>query len=300
MKIKIYQIDAFTNVKFKGNPAGVVVNADDLTDTQMQAIARELNNSETAFLLKPDSEDHDFKIRFFTPTTEVPSCGHATVASHCVRAIENNLSKGKYFHKIKVGVYPAELSVENDKYKVMMIQPVPKFLNILSKEQENILLKALNIRSQDLINNVPIQVVDTGHSKVMVPVRSWNKLQEIAPEHNSLKELSKEISCNGYFVFTMDNRKDGYLTHGRMFAPAIGISEDPVTGNAIGPMGAYLVKYNLVKHNGKFISFKSLQGEKIKREGTVFVEVLIENNEPVQLKVGGFATKVFATELEIY
>jgi PhzF family phenazine biosynthesis protein len=299
MKIKVYQIDSFTNEKFRGNPACVVVNADSLSYNQMQDIARELNNSETAFLLKPDFEDHDFRIKFFTPTTEVPSCGHATIASHYVRAIEKNLKPGIYYHKIKVGTYPAELIKENDNYKIMMTQPKPEFLNLLNKKQKQILLSALNISSVDLIKNVPLQIVDTGHSKVMVPINSWDKLQEIEPDQNKLKELSKEIACNGYFVFTMDSRKKGFHIHGRMFAPAIGIKEDPVTGNANGPMGAYLVKYNLIKHNGKNVSIKSLQGEKIKREGTAYVEVLIENNEPLQVKVGGFATKVFATELEV-
>jgi len=299
MKIRIYQVDAFTNEKFKGNPAGVVVNADSLTDSQMQDIARELNNSETAFLLSPDSKDHDFRIRFFTPTIEVPSCGHATVASHYVRAIENNLTGGKYYHKIQVGTYPAELSKVDGSYKVMMTQPKPQFLNKLEGNQLSILFNAIGINKENLIPNLPIQVVDTGHSKVMIPIKSREKLQMIEPDQNVLRELSKEIRCNGYFVFTLDTGKEGYLTEGRMFAPAIGIKEDPVTGNANGPMGAYLVKYNMVENDGKYLVIKSLQGEKIKREGTAFVEVSIENNEPVQVKVGGFATTVFTTELEI-
>jgi len=88
-KYRIYQIDAFTKKRFEGNPAGVVANADGLTDLQMQAIARELNNSETAFILSPTSSDHDVWVRFFTPTTEVPLCGHATIAAHYVYSMEN-------------------------------------------------------------------------------------------------------------------------------------------------------------------------------------------------------------------
>ncbi len=88
---RVYQIDAFTEKRFEGNPAGVVANADGLTDFQMQAIARELNNSETAFILSPTGSDHDVRIRFFTPAIEVPTCGHATISAHYVRAIENDL-----------------------------------------------------------------------------------------------------------------------------------------------------------------------------------------------------------------
>lgn len=80
-KYRIYQVDSFTRKKFSGNPAGVVLDADGLSEAQMQAIARELNNSETAFVLAPEADDHDVRVRFFTPTTEVPSCGHATIAA---------------------------------------------------------------------------------------------------------------------------------------------------------------------------------------------------------------------------
>lgn len=102
--LKVYQVDAFTTEKFRGNPAGVVLNGDNLTDQEMQAIARELNNSETAFLLSPDSPDHDVRTRYFTPKTEVPICGHATIASQYVRAIENNLESCRVMNKINIGM----------------------------------------------------------------------------------------------------------------------------------------------------------------------------------------------------
>jgi PhzF family phenazine biosynthesis protein len=79
--VNIFQVDSFTG-PFAGNPAGVVLGAEELSDSQMQAIARELNNSETAFVMEADADDHEVRIRFFTPTVEVPSCGHATIAAH--------------------------------------------------------------------------------------------------------------------------------------------------------------------------------------------------------------------------
>ena len=85
---RVYVTDAFTSKPFSGNAAGVVTNADGLSDIQMQCIARELNLSETAFILQPDGGDHDVRIRFFTPTREVPVCGHATIAAHATRARE--------------------------------------------------------------------------------------------------------------------------------------------------------------------------------------------------------------------
>ena len=91
-KYRVYQVDSFTREKFSGNPAGVVYHADGLTKRQMQQLARELNNSETAFIFTGKKPDYDVEVRYFTPTTEVPICGHATIAAHYVRAIEEKLS----------------------------------------------------------------------------------------------------------------------------------------------------------------------------------------------------------------
>jgi len=104
--VTVYQVDAFTTQLFKGNPAGVVLNADGLSDDQMQYIAREMNNSETAFILSPQSDDHDVWLRYFTPATEVPICGHATIAAHFVRAIETNMESCVIRHKTGAGILP--------------------------------------------------------------------------------------------------------------------------------------------------------------------------------------------------
>src|SRR5215472_15025423 len=112
--LDIYQVDAFTTRKLQGNPAGVVPDADGLSDAAMQAIARELNNSETAFLLSPTAPDHDVWIRFFTPTTEVPVCGHATIAAHYVRANIKRLPRTIVRHRVGTGIFPIEVVPEND------------------------------------------------------------------------------------------------------------------------------------------------------------------------------------------
>lgn len=91
MKYRLYQVDSFTKEKFCGNPAGVVANADGLTEVEMQNIAREMNNSETAFIFLAQDSSHDVRVRFFTPSCEVPICGHATIAAHYVRVVELGL-----------------------------------------------------------------------------------------------------------------------------------------------------------------------------------------------------------------
>jgi len=137
---RIYQIDAFTRERFKGNPAGVVPNADGLTEAQMQTIARELNNSETAFIFSPNAPDHDVRIRFFTPTTEVPSCGHATISAHYVRALENNLPGCTVIQKIGIGILPVEVIREGGDYRIIMTQGRIEFSEIFPLRRNRVRL----------------------------------------------------------------------------------------------------------------------------------------------------------------
>jgi len=298
-KLKIYQIDAFTNQKFKGNPAGVVVNADGLNDVQMQQIARELNNSETAFLFSPNVTNCDGVIRYFTPKTEVPTCGHATVAAMYAKAIENNLESCVLRIKTQIGVLPFAIVRENDDYQVIMTQGKFDLSPAFDTNTTNRIIRALGLIDSDIDERCPIQVATTGHSKVMIGIKSRNTLNALTPNQIDLIALSKEISCNGYFVFTFDSDKKDILTYGRMFAPAIGITEDPVTGNAHGPLGGYLVQHKLVNYKHDSFEFNGKQGEIIGRAGLVNVKVGIKNANPTTIQIKGSAVVIFKTEIEI-
>ncbi|WP_315119767.1 PhzF family isomerase [uncultured Clostridium sp.] len=298
-KYNLYQIDSFTNEKFTGNPAGVITNADGLTEGEMQKIARELNNSETAFIFSSNNKEYDAYVRFFTPTNEVPICGHATIAAHYARAVENGLDTSKVYHKTGAGILPVDIIKENEDYKVVMTQGKVEFGATIDGENKKELLAALNIKNDDLLENYEIQIVSTGHSKVMVGIKSIEALNTLEPDYDALSILSKIIKCNGYYVFVVNSQDSEILIHGRMFAPAIGINEDPVTGNANGPLGAYLVHHNLVKHNNSLFKFKAKQGEAIKRPGIIEVEVKIEDKEPIEVKVSGNAVIIFKSELSL-
>jgi PhzF family phenazine biosynthesis protein len=295
----VYQIDAFTKEKFKGNPAGVVINADGLDDEQMLKISRELNNSETAFLFSPDCNDYDGIIRYFTPKIEVPTCGHATIASLYAKALEENPGSKTIKMKTKVGVLNFEIKKTTNDYKMFMTQGKIEYGNYISGRLKEKLLNALGIVVEEIESNCPLQMVSTGHSKVMIGIKSRKKLNEIKPDFKELIELSKQINCNGYFVFTFDSESSDILTYGRMFAPIIGVPEDPVTGNANGPLGAYLLHHKIIKTNGGEYYFKGAQGEVMNRFGIVEVFVKIENNEPVLVKIGGDAVVAFKTIIEI-
>lgn len=295
--VTVYQVDAFTKERFTGNPAGVVLDASGLSDDEMQRIALELGNSETAFLLPADGPDHDVRIRYFTPKTEVPLCGHATIAAHYTRARVHDLAAGTIVQRGAAGDLAIALTRERGDYQVTLTLAPPTFEPPLSAAHVGRLLEALGIDGGALLPEAPIQVVAAGHSKVIIGLRDRATLLGLAPEMRALVALSRDIACNGYHVFTFDTGDDRLLTTCRMFAPAIGIAEDPVTGNGNGPLGAYLVKHHLVRHDGRAFRFLSAQGESVGRPGVVHVAVDIEDDAPVRLRIGQDAVIVFKAEL---
>jgi PhzF family phenazine biosynthesis protein len=296
-KYAVYQVDSFTKERFSGNPAGAVLNADGLSEAEMQNIARELNNSETAFFFKPENADYDGELRYFTPKTEVPTCGHATVAALYAKAVEEKLGECKLRIKTKVGILPMEIARIADDYRISMTQGAFEISPPLEGSLVDELLQGLRLTRPDLDGRCPIQIASTGHSKVLTGIKSRRTLNAIRPDNERLIALSAKIGCNGFFVFTFDTDKQGILTEGRMFAPAIGISEDPVTGNANGPLGAYLVRNQLVEAKGGMFRFVGYQGEAMKRPGKIEVEVAVEEGEPVRVTISGRAEIVFKTEM---
>lgn len=297
---RVYQVDSFTRSRFHGNPAGVVPNADGLTDDQMQRIARELNNSETAFIFESDCSDCDVEVRFFTPTTEVPLCGHATIAAHYVRAIEGSAVSGRVLQKTKAGILPVDIIQEAGDYSIVMTQGTPEVSSPFETNVVNKIVNALGIQADDLRIDCPISISSAGHSKIMVGLKSNKQLHHLSPNMEELSTISAKVGCNGYYVFTL-NPEEQVLVHGRMFAPAIGITEDPVTGNANGPLGIYLVHYGICREleTEDALSFSILQGEAIKRDGGMNVHVKIENHKPVSVRIVGQAVVAFKTQMDL-
>lgn len=295
----LYQADAFTKKRFTGNPAGVITNADGLSALQMQQIARELNLSETAFIFTESRGDYDMQVRFFTPTHEVPICGHATIAAHYTFAAENHLSADKRnWQKTGAGILPVDIYRKNNDYQIAMTQGDVQISSPLSTDYQRIITCALGLKKEDLRTDCPIVIASTGHSKVLIGMKNLEQLHVLQPDYTSLIRISKAIGCNGYYAFTLDEGSQP-LVHGRMFAPAIGIPEDPVTGNANGPLGAYLVHYEIVDTNLEQFSFEAIQGEALGRAGTITVKVLIVDRKPLSVQISGNAVIVFSAQLEL-
>lgn len=297
----LYVVDAFTRTPLTGNPAGVVLDAEGLTDEQMLAVARELRHSETAFVLPADGVDHDVRVRFFTPTAEVPTCGHATVAAHYARAIEHDLAAPvDLVQKTGGGILqPIHIGHDGGDLRIGMHQGVAHFERILDSKELQRLLAALGVAADALMDDCPVQIVSTGHSKVLVPLRSRQTLDGLVPDLHALAVLSGDIGCNGYFTFTLDTNDAAVLTHSRMFAPAIGIPEDPVTGNGHGPLGAYLHHHGLLVSDQLHSRFVGRQGVAMGRPGEVDVTVICRPDGTFAVDISGRAVTVYRAELRL-
>ncbi|HCA5038527.1 TPA: PhzF family isomerase [Acinetobacter baumannii] len=285
----IYVVDAFTTQPNTGNRAGVVLDADHLTTQEMQDIAAFAGYSETAFVLSPKDQSHDIHVRYFTPTHEVPICGHATIATHFLRATTGHQSDYPLIAKTGAGHFPVSIFGSPEALLVKMTQGRVELLSPFNERQRTELASALGVSESDFAD-LPIQVVTTGHSKVMVPMLSRSKLDGLTPNNEKLKAISAEIGCNGFFPFVLEGSKQEPVTYGRMFAPAIGINEDPVTGNANGPAGAYLVHHDLIECDQK-VSYWGYQGLAIQRPGRVLVTVE-KTNSILHVSIAGQAVLV--------
>ncbi|AKU21182.1 PhzF family isomerase [Massilia sp. NR 4-1] len=294
--VRLVHIDAFTRTPFRGNPAGVVLDADGLSGRQMQDIARELRHSETAFVLKPHGPDHDLHIRYFTPSVEVPVCGHATIAAHYARACQLGLPATSLVQKTGAGLQRIDIQRHEGDYRIVMHQGPISFGDSFDAAQRQRVAQALGIGAADLEAHLPVQIVSTGHSKVLLPLRRDFELEALRPDADVLSAISRDIGCNGFYPFVI---RDDASTEGRMFAPAIGIAEDPVTGNANGPLGAYIVRHGLLPHDGCRLAFDGHQGRALRRDGVVRVMVAIEDGEAVGVAIAGDAVQLFAVDLRV-
>jgi PhzF family phenazine biosynthesis protein len=228
-------VDAFTDEPLSGNPAGLVPDAEGLSEEAMQAIANELNASETAFLLS--SDDADRRIRYFTPTREVDLCGHATVASHAWLAENGRLDDGTHTLETNVGV----LDIEIEEGTVWMTQDTAEVNRVdLEYERVGAALGVDPATMTDIGADMPLATASTGLGFLVVPMNFLEALSGMDPDMGAIAELTEELGVTGIYVFTFDALDRDSTLHGRMFAPAAGVDEDPVTGTASGAAGAYL------------------------------------------------------------
>jgi trans-2,3-dihydro-3-hydroxyanthranilate isomerase len=291
--LKFYQADVFTAQPFGGNPVAVFPNAQGLTDFELQQIAREMNLSETVFVLPPTDEAAVVRLRIFTPTQEIPFAGHPVLGTFYVLArlglIAVTDGVTRVMQECNIGLFPVEIHVRGGQItRVVMTQPKPLFLGSMDETEDLFhIAKALGLPKYQIVDTkAPVMVVSTGLPVVIVPVRALTAVRSIEPDASAIVDMCERFGTNGILVYTTMTVEDHATVHTRMFAPAIGILEDPATGSASGAMGAYLVHNGLVEV-GPLTEIIIEQGYEIGRPSRILVQVESDDDAIQTVKVGG-------------
>jgi PhzF family phenazine biosynthesis protein len=301
--VRVFQVDAFTSRRFCGNPAGVVLDADELSEADMRTLARELNNGDTAFLLRPEGHDHDVRVRFFTPRSEAAFVGHATLAAHAVLATLGLAPRPR--QRQQSGLVQVERLATTPPL-IAIRQPPPVLGRELERHELESVLAALGLRRAELDPRCPALIAGRGSARVLLGVAEAAVLARVQADQARLVALSAQLGAPGYFVFTLQPAQSGVFSEARMFCPALGIAEDPVSGNAHALLGAYLLQHDLLSAarasgsagQAATIEFNGAQGDYVGRPGRVGVSLALEQQRLRSVSIIGEAVIVFETYVD--
>lgn len=307
-RLSLYWVDAFTRTAFTGNPAVVVPEAEGLSETEMQQLAREVNCSETAFISSPSQPEADLRLRWFTPTTEVNLCGHATVAALHVLAEQGRfkLKPGAtqiLYLETRSGILAVTVDYSQETAPWIWLTLPSCDFQPLEPAIAAQLYARLNFRPSA---NAPTPVVDSLNQDVLIAIASLEQLHQLQPDLVGLARLGQEAGWRGICVYTTETVDPDSLAHSRFFAPHCGIAEDPVTGSVSGPLALYLQQSYPLKSTAPLPAIPSgpalnpthwvtlEQGDCLGRPG----RLLIDLSGP-ELKMGGQAITVIRGELSL-
>jgi trans-2,3-dihydro-3-hydroxyanthranilate isomerase len=287
------QVDAFTDRPLGGNPCAILFDTDDLDDATMQAIAREMNLSETSFVRK--SSLADVGARYFTPAEEIPLAGHPTIATIFALVESGRLPlTGDRTHvtlELKVGPIPVEIQASQGKVQqIIMSQKKPQFLVTYDPAD---VLPIFGLTADDVLKHAPIQTVSTGTPQLMIPIKDLEALRRVQldiPAYNKLRAAA-DFFCP--HLFCLQGVTPAGNTFARDFGTPPDAMEDPFTGSATGGMAAYLWRYGLIEQP----TFIAEQGHWMGRPGQATVEVVGPRDDIETVKVGGGAVTVIRGEL---
>src|SRR6266550_8499093 len=303
-KHRFIQLDVFTDQAFAGNPLAVFPEGETISDDDMLKIAREMNLSETVFVLPPRDEKTVRRLRIFTPTREIPFAGHPIVGTWAILSREGIVpvpagGNGwtKIYHEVGVGVLPVDIEFkESQQAQVVMTQGAFEVKGeIDDSEAQAEIARALGLNREDLDESLPIQIISTGLPFMAVPIRSLADLRRCRVNSSLLSELYTEAGGTGCYAFTRETREVGAArAHARLFAPADNIPEDPATGSAAGALGAYLIHHKAiaVEPVEDNFSFVIEQGDFINRPSRINIEIKGKPGAVEQVRVGGPAVVV--------
>lgn len=273
MNLPFVQTNVFVDLRypFSGNQLATFVDKEvnkRLTKEEMQGIAGEMNFSETTFCLSSSIPEVEAKVRIFTPGKEVPFAGHPTLGTAYVLAEPSKSGEEKTL-TLELGVGPIQTNIKADGF-VTMKQPPAAFLDVI--DDITPLANALGLVAEDLHEHAPPQFVTTGFPFLIVPLKSLEIVRAVSPDIRELGQLLEGSPSKEVLVFSSETVNSDGSFHARMFAPFAGVLEDPATGSAAGPLGAYVEEYELTKsQRGQPIIIE--QGYEIRRPSQLFVEV---------------------------
>lgn len=270
--VDVYVAAAFSKDDKGGNKAGVVLGRLELTSVQKVAIAKEMGYSETAFVLGSDKAD--FKLQYFTPTEEVPLCGHATIAAFSTLKLLNMLDKPDCAIETEAGILNIHIREDG---LILMEQNCPAYLEVLDSD-----IFTGCIERNFIDHRFPIQIVSTGLNDVMLPVDSAEHLEQLSPDFEMIANMSKEKEVVGVHAFTMMKESD-VTAICRNFAPLYGIDEESATGTASCALACYLFKY--YKHRPQYI-FE--QGHHMGEISRIIVNLSYHDDVIDSVFVGGY------------
>ncbi len=297
---RFLHVDVFTDHLFGGNQLAVFPDGRGLSSDTMQAIAQEMNFSETTFVLPAERTDTDARVRIFTPGAELPMAGHPTIGAAFALGRVGAIAPGCQHVIFGLGVGPTPLTLKwtgCDLDFVWMAQMRPVFSSPVSDRAA--VAAALSLPEAAIAAAVPVQVVSCGLPYVMVPLETRTAVDAAVVNRQLLDRVLQrtQAGANGVFVFSTEAGADGATAYSRMFAPAVGVPEDPATGSASGPLGCYLVRHGLVapERAGAMVS---VQGVKMGRPSRVHVSIDLDGTDISSVRVGG--SSVLAGEGTLY
>ncbi len=294
--MQIFQVDAFTATPFTGNPASVVLGADGAGDGQLQAIAREFAHAETAFVLAPDGADHDVRLRFFNARKEAAFVGHATIAAHAVLLSQGLRVPGVLRQKSGTGIIEVDATRGAAGLMFEFRQGAPALDAPLPIKDALRVAQALRLPGELLHAQLPARVARKGNARLLLPVAGKDALERLQPDFEQLLALGAELKVEGFFVIAVSDPADGEMrTWSRMFCPALGIPEDPVSGNAHAMLAAHLWDQGMLQPNApRFVGF---QGAQMRRPGQVRVQLDLDGRRMLAARIGGEAAIVSSGDL---
>ena len=292
--MRIFQVDAFTSTRFHGNPATVVLDADGQSDATLQGVAREFSHAEVAFVFAANGPDHDVRLRFFNAHKEAPFVGHATVAAHAVLLALGRRGTGVCRQHSGTGIIEVtaaggQPSADADTL-IEFRQTVPELETPLPFKTTLRVAEALRLPATQLHEIMPARIARKGSARLLVPIADPRGLDSLAPNADTLVSLGSELGADGFFVFALNRNSDELSTDSRMFCPALGIPEDPVSGNAHAMLAAYL--WDLGQLSKTSTAFVGHQGRQMKRPGRVSVKLEVDQGSLVAAHIGGSAVIV--------